>query len=108
MKYESTQRYCTVSTAYNCFDSSNIFSIYIMTKEAKDRFMFALGALVMTSFFIILGLLIFVPMPENNKDVLYLIIGALIGFAGSVVNYFYGSSKGSADKNEMIKGKQNE
>lgn len=73
-----------------------------MTKEMKDRFMFTLGAIIMICFFIVMGLLIFHAMPDNNKDVLYLIIGALIGFAGSVVNYFYGSSKGSSDKTELL------
>ena len=77
-----------------------------MTKELKDRFMFILGAIIMICFFVVLGLLIFHGMPENNKDVLYLIIGALIGFAGSVVNYFYGSSKGSSDKSEMLNSKK--
>lgn len=73
-----------------------------MTKETKDRFMFTLGAVIMICFFVVIGLLIFKPMPENNRDVLYLMLGALIGFAGAVVNYFYGSSAGSAAKNEMI------
>ena len=31
--------------------------------------------------------------------------GALIGAFGTVVGYFYGSSKGSADKNEMLNNK---
>ena len=76
-----------------------------MTKERKDQFMFTLGAIIMICFFVVLGLLIFKAMPDQNKDVLYLIIGALIGFAGSVVNYFYGSSKGSSDKSELLSKK---
>jgi drug/metabolite transporter (DMT)-like permease len=76
-----------------------------MTKETKDKFMFTLGGIIMIAFFIILGLLIFHSMPTDNKDVLYLIIGALIGFASNVVNYFYGSSKGSADKTDILNKK---
>lgn len=72
-------------------------------KNIKDIFMYVLGAVIIICFFIVLWLLVFNPMPVDNKDVLYLIIGALIGFAGSVVNYFYGSSSGSATKTEMLK-----
>ena len=67
--------------------------------------MYVLGGLVVFSFFTLLGLLIFQPIPETNNDVLYLAIGADIGFAGAVINYFYGSSKGSADKSDMINKK---
>jgi drug/metabolite transporter (DMT)-like permease len=71
--------------------------------KTKDLFMYVLGAVISICFFVVIGLLIFQGMPEQNSEVLYLAIGALIGFTGSVVNYFYGSSKGSSDKNEMFK-----
>jgi len=69
----------------------------------KEIYMYILGALIVLCFFGILGLLVFQPIPDQNNELLYLAIGALIGFAGSVVQYFYGSSKGSADKTEMLK-----
>jgi hypothetical protein len=68
----------------------------------KDIAMYVLGAVVTFCFFTVLTLLIFKPMPQENKDVLYLAIGALIGFEGAVVQYFYGSSAGSAKKDETI------
>lgn len=71
-------------------------------KNAKEGYMYALGAVLVISFFIILAFLIFREIPESNNEVLYLAIGALIGFVGSVVSYFFGSSKGSSDKNELI------
>ena len=73
--------------------------------DSKNIYMYVLGGLVVFSFFTLLGLLIFQPIPETNNDVLYLAIGADIGFAGAVINYFYGSSKGSADKSDMINKK---
>ena len=71
--------------------------------KGKEIYMYVLGALIILSFFVVIGLLIFQPIPDQNNEVLYLVIGADIGFAGAVVNYFYGSSKGSADKTEIMK-----
>jgi len=71
--------------------------------DSKNIYMYVLGGLVVFSFFTLLGLLIFQPIPETNNDVLYLAIGADIGFAGAVINYFYGSSKGSSDKTDLLK-----
>jgi hypothetical protein len=70
--------------------------------KLKDYAMYVLGALVTICFFLVLALLIFKPMPQENKDVLYLAIGALIGFEGAIVQYFYGSSAGSAEKTNII------
>ena len=63
---------------------------------------YILGALLTLGFFAILSLLIFQGIPEPNSDVLYLLIGALIAGFTTVVNYFYGSSIGSADKTEIM------
>jgi hypothetical protein len=41
-------------------------------------------------------------VPEPNKDLLNLVVGALIGSFASVVGYFFGSSAGSAQKDETI------
>ncbi len=68
----------------------------------KDIFQYILGALIVIGFFVLLYLLISAEVPERNKDLLNLIVGALIGSFATVVGYFYGSSKGSADKNEML------
>ena len=70
--------------------------------KPKEIAMFILGALITVCFFAVLIWLIARPMPEGNKDVLYLAIGALIGFMGTIVTYFYGSSACSAKKDETI------
>lgn len=68
----------------------------------SDVFMYALGAIVVLGFMGLLGILIFKGVPEENSELLYLAIGALIGFASAVVNYFYGSSKGSDKKTDIM------
>lgn len=70
--------------------------------DYKELFMYLLGAIVIAGFMTLLGVLIFVGIPEKNAELLYLSIGALITMAVQVVNYFYGSSKGSSDKTKII------
>lgn len=71
-------------------------------KNAKDLFMYALGAIITMGIFTILALLVYQEIPEGNRDLMNLVVGSLLTSFAMVVGYFYGSSKGSADKSEMI------
>lgn len=71
--------------------------------KEKRVFQYILGGLIVGGFFAMLGLLLYRTVPGENKDLLNITIGALIGCFTSIVNYFYGSSLGSAEKNDMIK-----
>jgi CDP-diglyceride synthetase len=71
--------------------------------KPKEIYMYALGALIVVGFFFILWIVFVRSMPGPNKDLGLLVIGALVSKFGDVVGYFFGSSKGSADKNEMMK-----
>ena len=70
--------------------------------KAKDTFQYILGALIVLGFFVLLIALVYSGVPDQNKDLLNLVVGALIGSFATVVGYFYGSSKGSADKNDIL------
>jgi len=74
--------------------------------KIKDIFQYVLGALIVIGFFILLYLLVTSEVPEKNKDLLNLVVGALIGSFATIVGYFYGSSKGSQEKTEIM-AKQN-
>lgn len=51
----------------------------------------------------VLGLLLFLtPIPEQNKDILNILFGTLLGLSVTVVNYHRGSSNGSAAKSDII------
>ena len=65
-------------------------------------FQYILGALIVVGFFTVLFALVVRPAPTTNSELLYLIIGALIGNFGTVVSYYFGSSAGSAKKDEII------
>jgi len=71
-------------------------------KKAKDIFMYALGAIVVIGVLSLITLVI-LYRPEMN-DVINISVGALLAAFGSVVGYFYGSSKGSSDKNQLLLG----
>ena len=70
--------------------------------RTKELFQYLLGGLVILGFFTLLIILVFSAIPEQNKDLLNLVVGALIGSFGTVVTYNFGSSAGSAKKDETI------
>jgi CDP-diglyceride synthetase len=71
-------------------------------KQIKEIYMYALGALVIFGFFFILFVIFNKVLPSENKEIGLLVVGALIAKFGDVVGYFFGSSKSSADKNDII------
>lgn len=68
----------------------------------KERFMYILGGAIVALSFIILVLLVFNPLPTDNKDIVNIALGTFLGMAVTVVSYFFGSSKSSADKTEIL------
>ena len=74
-------------------------------KNYKNVFQYVLGALIVLGFFILMVVLVYKNVPSENKDLLNLVVGALIGSFATVVGYFYGSSLGSSEKNEMLQKK---
>lgn len=70
--------------------------------KAKEIYMYVLAALIIVGFLCLLAILIFKGVPQENAELLYISVGALIGMAGAVVQYFFGSSKSSSDKTKII------
>lgn len=64
--------------------------------------MYGLGALVVLAFFTLIIALVKFEIPGANEKILYLVVGALVGSFNQVTNFFYGSSKGSKDKTDII------
>jgi len=75
-----------------------------MEKDLKDKFQYALAAFIVLGFFAILGGLLMWAVPTENKDALNISLGALVGGFSAVLGYFFGSSKGSSEKNDIIAG----
>ena len=64
--------------------------------------MYILGAFIVGVCAGVLTLLIFYPLPEVNKDIVNIAFGAILGMAVTVVSFFFGSSKSSSDKNDLL------
>ncbi len=75
-----------------------------MTPNKKWQlvFLYALSALVILCFVSIIFAMIFHLVPESNSSLLNVLLGSFATMTVQIVNYFFGSSKGSSDKTEML------
>lgn len=73
-----------------------------MNPKGKEIYMYILGALVIIACFAVFVLIVNKEIPVGSKDAVMLGLGILLGMGGSVVNYFFGSSKSSADKDKVL------
>jgi len=62
----------------------------------------ALGVVIMGGFFGILTLVLLSDLPEGTSDVVNVLLGALGGMCAQVGNYFFGSSRGSKNKDAVL------
>lgn len=70
--------------------------------KGRNIFFYLLGIIIVVATLVTIGLLIFQAVPESNEKLLYLLIGQEVAAFLAVVNYFFGSSKGSADKTALL------
>lgn len=70
--------------------------------DPKQKQMEILSYLVVGTFVMALVALIFVPIPSASKDVLLVLLGALVVQYKDTYSYYFGSSKSSADKTELM------
>lgn len=69
--------------------------------NTKEIYQYALAAAIVIAFFVVLVLMIEKGTEENA--VLNVMVGTLGTITVMVASYFFGSSKGSSDKNDIIK-----
>ena len=82
-------------------------AVKLSSGVGRDVFMYVLGALIVLAFFAVVVILLVVEMPKTNENMLYILLGTLVAKFGDVVSYFYGSSKGSSDKTEIMEKRLN-
>lgn len=71
--------------------------------EHKESFMPAMLSCLLTVFIIaIVYLLFYVTMPDGSKEVLYMILGIILKEWGSSMQYWFGTTRSSADKNKLL------
>lgn len=64
----------------------------------------ALSALFIVGYFLLLGALLFggVSIPENATEFFYVLFGVITANVPTIMQFWFGSSHGSAKKNELI------
>lgn len=71
--------------------------------EHKESFMPAMLSCLLTIFIIaIVYLLFYVTMPDGSKEVLYMILGIILKEWGSSMQYWFGTTRSSSDKNKLL------
>ncbi len=68
----------------------------------KDLNLYVLAWTVVVGFFGLCGALLFRAIPDGQSDIVYVLFGGLVTGFSTVLAYFFGSSKGSADKTALI------
>jgi hypothetical protein len=87
-------------------DSARNREIQIATSEAAPFInkivtpILALGTVGLT--FILFGVIIFVDVDADSKDILIYVLGALTSAVTMVLGYYFGSSAGSKEKSSQI------
>lgn len=61
-----------------------------------------LALFIIVTFMSLVIMLCFVPIQVNMHDIIYLLIGSVATYAGQIITYYFGSSSGSARKDEVI------
>lgn len=77
--------------------------IEIAKTGKTDWMMTATGSVILISFILCVVAIIFISIPETNRDLFIHLLGIVEGaFVGSMVAYYYSTSKSSAEKQKHI------
>lgn len=69
---------------------------------SKQTIRFVLALLAMAVGAAICAALIFVPIPDGNREPLLLALGLVLGWGGIALAFYFGTSQSSADKTELL------
>ena len=72
------------------------------TTGKRDYNLYALAWCIIAGVFGLIAILLFVKLPDDSTGVVFMLFGTLSAAFGSVVQYFFGSSKSSADKTDIL------
>ena len=73
-----------------------------MRQVMKDRFPDLLAVVVTIGFFSVLAVHLFCQIPEGNKTFLNIMLGALAGVWLDCMRFYFGSSSGSKNKDNIL------
>ncbi len=61
-----------------------------------------LGAVITLGFFVVVFVVLFVPVPSTVRDIVLVLLGALIASFKEVTGFFFGSSAGAVTANATL------
>jgi hypothetical protein len=67
-----------------------------------DANLYVLAWVVIIGFFALTGLLMQLPLPQGQNEVVFMLFGGLVSAFSTVIGYFFGSSRGSAIKTQVL------
>ena len=76
--------------------------VAIRNTGQRDWMMMFVGIVVSTAFMGALGAAVFMTFPDTNSRVIFMFVGAVISEFRGIVSYYYGSTKSSGDKTNML------
>jgi RsiW-degrading membrane proteinase PrsW (M82 family) len=77
-----------------------------LKNEFEKYFQYVLAGIIVLGFFIAIIVFMVHDIPKDNIGSVNLLVGALIGAFSLIVSFYWGSSKGSKDKDEIISNGQ--
>lgn len=63
-----------------------------MYRKTKDRLVPILAVIILVFSFTLVGSLFFLDFPPTNRDLINIFFGLIVGYAGNVVTFYFGSS----------------
>ena len=71
--------------------------------KAKEILIYVFSTLIILATLVWFGVLIFKPIPTENRDLVTTAAGIFLGSGWTqILNWWFGSSKSSSDKNELL------
>lgn len=70
--------------------------------ELNEWFKVSVGVLIVVGFLITLAAMFFIPIPVANKMAVDIVLGTLGTMTVSIVQFLFGSSQGSKEKNKLL------
>lgn len=86
----------------------NTISARNMNTVNREKFLPILGIVTIVSTFVMVAYLFRFEVPESNKAIIYTLAGNILAWPTLILNFYYGSSVGSREKNKLIFGPQKE
>lgn len=77
----------------------------MVRRDAEKLYMAILAFVIIIATFYLGDRLLTNTVPSENRDIVNVALGMILGLSGTVVGYYFGSSKSSNDKNGILEGK---